>query len=48
MARVARDLGYTLAELAERMTPEELHIWALVYGYEYDQQEEAMKKAKRR
>lgn len=48
MARLARDLGYTLAELAERMTLEELHIWALVYGYEHEQQEQAMKKAKRR
>lgn len=48
MARLARDLGYTLAELAQKITPEELDIWALVYAYEYQQQEQAMKKARRR
>lgn len=48
MARVARDLGYTLAELMERMTPEELYLWGVIYRYEYEEQEKAMKKARRR
>ena len=48
MARVARDLGYTLAELAAKVTPEELSIWGLIYQYEYQEQEKAMRKARRR
>lgn len=48
MARVARDLGYTLSELSTKVTPEELSIWGLIYQYEYQQQEKAMKKARRR
>jgi hypothetical protein len=48
MSRVARDLGYTLAELAAKATPEELSIWGLIYQYEYQEQEKAMKKARRR
>lgn len=48
MARVARDLGYTLAELMDRMAPEELSLWGLIYQYENQQQERAMQKARRR
>jgi hypothetical protein len=48
MARLARDLGYTLAELAERMTHEELFLWGLIYQHEYQEQEKEMKKARRR
>ena len=48
MARVARDLGYTLSELSAKVTPEELSIWGLIYQYEYQEQEKAMKKARRR
>jgi len=48
MARLARDLGYTLLELSQRITEEELHIWSAIYVYEYEEQEKAMKKAQRR
>lgn len=48
MARVARDLGYTLAELSDRMTPEELHLWGLIYEYENQEQQKAMRKSGRR
>lgn len=48
MARIARDLGYTLAELMQRMTAEELHIWGLIYQYEYQEQEKERKKTRRR
>lgn len=48
MARVARDLGYTLAELMSRMTHEELYLWSVIYQYEYQEQEKAMKKGRRR
>jgi hypothetical protein len=48
MARVARDLGYTLAELKDRMAPEELYLWGVIYQYENQEQEKAMKKARRR
>lgn len=46
--RLARDLGYTLQELAERMTFEELQLWGLIYQVEYEEAEEASKKASRR
>lgn len=48
MMRLARDLGYTLAELSERMTYEELQLWTVVFEVEAMEQEEAMKKARRR
>jgi hypothetical protein len=48
MARLARDLGYTLAELAERMTQEELYLWGLIYEREHQEHEKSMKKARRR
>jgi hypothetical protein len=46
--RLARDLGYTLLELSQRMTHEELQLWTLVYQVEAEEREEAMRKAKRR
>tara|TARA_R100001509_G_scaffold159678_1_gene126445 strand:+ start:1171 stop:1314 length:144 start_codon:yes stop_codon:yes gene_type:complete len=46
--RVARDLGYTLSELNERMSREEFQLWALLYEVEYKEEKEAMQKAKRR
>lgn len=46
--RVARDLGYTLSELSQRMTHEEFQLWALVFQVEYEEEEEARRKAKRR
>jgi len=48
MARLARDLGYTLAELSDRMTPEELYLWGLIYQHENQEQEKAMRKGGRR
>lgn len=46
--RVARDLGYTLSELTQKMTYQELQLWAVLYQVEDEEQQEAMKKAKRR
>jgi hypothetical protein len=48
MMRLARDLGYTLAELGQRITLEELRLWAALYEVEGKEQEEAMRKARRR
>jgi hypothetical protein len=41
---VAEKLGYTLSELLERMTPEELLLWAAFY----ELRNEAAEKAKQR
>jgi len=46
--RIARDLGYTLSELADKITLEEVQLWSAVYQVEIQEQEEAYKKAKRR
>jgi hypothetical protein len=46
--RLARELGYTLGELSQRITIEELRLWAALYEVEGKEQEEAMRKAKRR
>jgi hypothetical protein len=48
MMRLARELGYTLSELSQRITIEELRLWAALYEVEGKEQEEAMRKAKRR
>jgi len=48
MMRLARDLGYTVMELSQRITIEELRLWAMLYEIEGQEQEEAMRKAKRR
>jgi hypothetical protein len=48
MMRIARDLGYTLSELTQRLSREELQLWALLYEVEAKESEEAMRKAKRR
>ena len=48
MMRVARDLGYTLSELTQRMTREELQLWTLLYEVEAEEQEAAMKKSRRK
>jgi hypothetical protein len=48
MMRLARDLGYTLTELSQRITIEELRLWATLYEVEGKEQEEAMRKGKRR
>lgn len=46
--RIARDLGYTLSELTQRLTREEMQLWTLLYEVEYKEQEEAVEKARRR
>ena len=43
MMRLARDLGYTLSELSERMTFEEVQLWGLMYQAESEEIEEANK-----
>jgi hypothetical protein len=48
MMRLARDLGYTLLELSERLTYEELQLWGLMYQVEYQEAEEPIQKASRR
>jgi hypothetical protein len=45
---VAEKLGYTLAELQERMTPEELMGWGAFLDYKNDREREAMEKSRRR
>jgi hypothetical protein len=35
--RICRDLGYTIAELRERMTLEELLLWQTLYKVEHDE-----------
>jgi hypothetical protein len=46
--RIARDLGYTLSELTQRMSREELQLWSVLYEVEYREEEELRRKAKRR
>lgn len=46
--RIARDLGYTLSELTQRISREELQLWSVLYGVEYEEEEELRRKAKRR
>lgn len=48
MMRLARDLGYTLLELGQRITIEELRLWAALYEIEGKEQEESARKARRR
>jgi hypothetical protein len=45
---VAEKLGLTLVELQERMTPEELWLWSVFYEYRHQEEEAAMRKARRR
>jgi hypothetical protein len=46
--RVARDLGYTLSELSQKMTHEEFQLWTLVFQAEAEEQEELMRKSRQR
>jgi hypothetical protein len=46
--QLARDLGYTLMELSERMTPQELQLWDTLYEVEAQERQEASRKARRR
>ena len=45
---VAEKLGYTLAELQERTTTEELLLWSAFYEHRSDLEKAAMDKAARR
>jgi hypothetical protein len=48
MMRLARDLGYTILELSQRITIEELRLWAMLYEIEGKEQEDARRKTRRR
>ena len=48
MLRLARELGYTLSELSQRITLEELQIWAALFEIETQEQDEASRKSRRR
>lgn len=45
---VAEKLGYTLTELQEKMTPEELYLWSMFYELRSDEEKKAINKAKSR
>ena len=45
---VAEKLGYTLTELEQRMTPEELWLWATFYELRAQEEKAAQEKAMRR
>ncbi len=45
---VAKELGYTLTRLWSEATPEEIFLWSAYFGHMNDEQEKAMKKARRR
>ncbi len=45
---VAKELGYSLRRLTEEVTEEELLLWSAYFGLMNEQQEKAMKSAKRR
>ena len=45
---VAKELGYTVQELWERVTPEELAGWSCYFSIINRQQKQAIEKAKRR
>ena len=46
--RIARDLGYTLQELMQRMTYEEFALWGALYEAEYQEQEAVRAKGRHR
>tara|TARA_R100000951_G_C2610587_1_gene171113 strand:+ start:544 stop:687 length:144 start_codon:yes stop_codon:yes gene_type:complete len=46
--RVARELGYTLSELSQKMSREELQLWCLLFETEAIEEAEMQRKAKRR
>ena len=45
---VAEKLGYTLQELMERVTIEELQLWSAYLELKHDKEQEAIKRASRR
>jgi len=46
--RVAKDLGYTLSDISQSMTREELQLWVLYYELEAQEAREMQQKARRR
>ena len=46
--RVARELGYTLSELSNKMSREELQLWCLLFEVEVQEEAEMHRRAKRR
>ena len=44
---VAEKLGYTLSELRERMSLEELYLWSVFYEIRADEEKAARNKAQR-
>ena len=44
---VAKELGMSLRRLLEEVTEEELLLWSAYFGYLNDEQDKAMKKAKK-
>ena len=45
---VAKELGYTLTRLWQEITPAELLLWSAYFAHLNEQQEQAMKRARRR
>ena len=43
---MAEKLGYTLTELQDRMTPEELILWSAFYQLRHEEEQKAMNKVK--
>ena len=44
---VAKELGYSLRRLLDEVTEEELLLWSAYFGHLHDEQDKAMKKAKK-
>jgi hypothetical protein len=42
--RLCRDLGYTISELQDRITEEELTMWNILYQIEHEESEQAAKR----
>ncbi len=45
---VAKELGYSLRRLLDEVTEEELLLWSAYFGFLNEEQDKAMKQAKRR
>ena len=47
MMVVAEKIGYTLTELQEKMTLEELYLWSMFYELRREEESKVMQKSKR-
>jgi hypothetical protein len=45
---VAKELGYTLGELREKMTPEELLLWHSFFTLQREEEEKTINKSRMR